>query len=115
MKDKGGQALIETVVLFMVLIGMVVCLLGFTKWFLVKQKLLLAVRQGAMLYSSGRVTESDVRQRLIQFLTTGSPVLVQNRIAIEIGSYNKSQFQWFGKQLDIVKIRYTSQSPWYSA
>jgi hypothetical protein len=114
MRVESGQALIEAVAFFMTLILMVVCMLGFTKWFMVKQKMLMAVRQGALLYSSGRVTEEEVRQRLTQYLTSGSPSLVQNRLTIDVGGYTMLNPFSLNDQLDIVRIRYKSQSPWYS-
>jgi hypothetical protein len=112
MADKRGQALIEAVAFFMSLTLMVVCFLGFTKWFMTRQKLLIAVHQGAMLYSSGRMTDSEVRGRMARFLTSGSPALAAGRIQIGIG--HRLGFQDISKQLDIVKVRYTSQSSWYS-
>lgn len=111
MKANQGQALIEVVAFLMALILMIVCFLGFTKWFLVKQKLLSATRQGAMLYSSGRMSERDVKRHLRRYLTTGSPALVEGRLSIQVG--HRIGFQDVLDQFDIVKVRYTSQSPWY--
>ena len=112
MKGNRGQATIETVAFFMTLTIMIVCLLGFTKWFLLRQKLLIGARHGALLYSSGRMTEEEVRQSLIKFFTTGSPTFSRGRLSIQIGSYRPDPIATIA-QLDIVKIRYTSQSSWY--
>jgi hypothetical protein len=112
MKDDCGQALIETIVALLTVIGMVVCLLGFTKWMTVRQKMLIAVRHGALLYSSGRMTEEEVRTRLLRFLTNGSPALKQERLQIQIG--RRRTFLDTLLQLDIVKVRYTSESSWYA-
>jgi hypothetical protein len=120
MMTTRGQALIELVAFLIFSLSLVSAFLGFTKSFLIRQKLLIAAREGMLLYSSGRFTEDEVRGQLLLFLKTGTPQLIQERVAIRMGNakdqpasrINALQAQFIG--LDYITVRYTSQSLWLS-
>ena len=82
---RHGQALIETAAFFMVFSGLLVCLLGFTQWFAVRQKILMGTREAALLYSSGRMKPVQVRAQVIHYLSTGAPALADyQRIFVDM-------------------------------
>ena len=62
--NNHGQSLIETAAFFMALSVLLTGLAGFTKWFSVREKLLLAAKQGALLYSSGHWTRAETEARM---------------------------------------------------
>lgn len=109
--NHHGQALIETATFFLVFSGLMICLLGFTQWFTARQKLLAATREAALLYSSGRMTPSEVRDQTMHYLTTGSLALTQNGLSITMGPYGGLQAKLFS--LDQVTVRLTLQSSWW--
>jgi hypothetical protein len=111
--NQRGQALIETVAFFMAFSGLIICLLGLTQWFTVRQKLLVAAREAALLYSSGDIQRDKVQSLVSHYLTTGSPALAQERIKIDVGPYSGFQAKLFS--LDQVTIHYTIQSSWIRA
>jgi len=82
--NKRGQALIEVAVFSFSLSILLGGLAGFTKWFAVREKLLLAAQQGALLYSSGHWKRSEVENRMRQFLIGGSPPLNPDGIRVSV-------------------------------
>jgi hypothetical protein len=80
-----GQALIEVAVFFMALGVLLSALCGFTRWILVRQKLLMAAKQGAFMYSSGHMRRSEVERRMKGFLQEGSPKLNPKGIRVSVG------------------------------
>jgi hypothetical protein len=83
--NKRGQALVESIPILMVMAGILGALVMLTQWFLIRQKLLIAVREGAMLYSSGRHTASEVDFRMRRYLESGSLPLNPKRLQLRIG------------------------------
>lgn len=106
--NNRGQALIESIPFFLFLFGLMVLLLIFTQWFLIHQKLLIAAREGAMLYSSGRQTKLEVDLRIRAYLEQGSLALPDSHLAITIGRFPGAQAHLFF--LDEVKIQFTPTS-----
>ena len=84
MMNKHGQALIETAVFFMALSVLLAGLVGFTKWFAVREKLLLAAKEGAFLYSAGHLERAEAEQRMSQILSTGYPALNPDGISVSV-------------------------------
>ena len=111
MTNERGQSLIETALFFFVLAPLIGMTLGFTHWFQVREKLVLASWQGAVMYSSGCMAPSDVEARLRDFLTTGAPALDPGHIRIHMG--RAPGLQAFYQQLDEVTVGYTATSPWH--
>ncbi|HVO33455.1 MAG TPA: hypothetical protein VMU17_06020 [Elusimicrobiota bacterium] len=103
-----GQALVETVGLLLVYGVLLSSFAGFTKWFLIRQKLLMAAREAAFLYSSGHFDVDAVRNRVVHYLATGSPTLVGRNVRIVIGGARDKRAKAF--HLDEVRIRYQPTS-----
>lgn len=85
MSRSSGQALIEVAAFFMALAILIGGLCGFTKWFAIRQKLLLAAKEGALLYSSGRWTRAESEARMRQMLTTGILPLEAGGVRVSLG------------------------------
>jgi hypothetical protein len=85
MMNDHGQALIETATFFLALSVLLGGLCGFTKWMAVREKLLLAANEGALLYSSGHWERGEVEARMRQFLAAGSPPLNPDGIHVSVG------------------------------
>jgi len=103
-----GQALIETAALFLVLTGLLECMLGFTQWFTLRQKMLLAAREGALLYSSGHFKSDEVKQMVNDFLQSGSPQFNPARLHVELSG----NLLYKAFQLDCFTVRYDATSRW---
>ena len=103
-----GQALIESVPFFLILFGLMATLIAFTQWFLIHQKLLIAAREGAMLYSSGRFNKEETRVQIQSYLEKGTFALEDQRIQIDVGPWQGPQAKLF--QLDEVRVRYVPSS-----
>ena len=82
--NNHGQALIEVAVFFMVLSVLLGGLCGFTKWIAIREKLLLAAKQGAFMYSSGHMERAEAEERMRQFLIAGSPPLNPGGIRVSV-------------------------------
>ena len=109
MKNEG-QALIETAVFFLAMSVLLAGLAGFTKWFSVREKLLLAAKEGALLYSSGHWERSEVEGRMRQFLTAGSPPLNPAGIVVSVHPL-KGVMAWTW-ELDESVAEYTPPGGW---
>ncbi len=111
MKNDHGQALIEMAAFFMSLAVLLGGFCGFTKWVAVRQKLLLAAKEGALLYSSGRLTRAEVESQMRQFLLTGSPALHPRGIQVSVGP-RPGMVAW-ASELDESVASYTPQAGWH--
>src|SRR5262249_42095868 len=96
-----GQALVECMAFTFAMALLLSVTVSFTKWFLIRERLLLAVREGAILYSSGHFRPSQVQDRLTHFLTMGIPALEASALRFSIGPAQGLQAQAFG--LDEIK------------
>jgi len=104
-KDREkGQALIESVFFFPFVIAVLIAMLFEARWFLIHQKLLQEVREGAFLYSSGHFTASFVSQRLQQNAIHGFPRLDPQYLSIYVG-HSRATASWIF-DLDEVRLRY---------
>jgi hypothetical protein len=112
MRSKRGQALIETAVFFLVLSVLLGGFAGFTKWFVVRQKLLLAAKLGALLYSSGHWKKPEVEARMKQFLITGTPALTPAGVRVSVGPHAGLESWIF--ELDESVASYTPPRGWHS-
>src|SRR5579864_2283438 len=94
MANHRGQALIEVAAFFITLPILLAGLVGFTQWISVREKLLLAAKQGALLYSSGHMKRAEVEQYMRRYLIAGSPALDPNGIKVSVGPFGSAQ-GWF--------------------
>src|SRR5690349_11305012 len=85
--NQRGQALIEATFLLVVLFGILGATAAFARWFLIHQKLIIAAREAAMLYSSGHFTESEVKRQVADFLCQQQPKLDANQFKISVGRH----------------------------
>src|ERR1700733_10386494 len=106
-----GQALIEAAVFFLEISVLLAGLVGFTKWFAVREKLLLAAKQGAFLYSSGHLERTEVEQRMRNFLSTGSPALNPNGVSVSV--HPMSGLNAWTLEIDESVASYTPAQGWY--
>src|SRR5258708_1610253 len=110
--NNHGQSLIETTVFFLAVSIWLAGLTGFTKWIAVREKLLLAAKEGALLYSSGHMKRADVEMRMRQFLIVGSPRLNPDGISVSV--HPASGVQAWTLELDESIAAYTPPQGWYS-
>ncbi len=110
MMNTRGQALIEVTTFFLALSVLLGGLAGFTKWFAVRQKILLAAKEGALLYSSGHWRKAEVEARMRQFLVTGSPPLDPGGIRVSV--HPLSGIKAWALELDECAVEYTPPSGW---
>ncbi len=109
--NTRGQALIETAVFFLALAVLLGGFCGFTRWFAVRQKLLLAAKEGALLYSSGRWKKHEVEARMRDFLAAGSPPLNPAGIRVSVGRASVRDAWLF--ELDESAAAYTPPGGWH--
>jgi len=102
--NRKGQALIEVAVFMLFLGGFMAGLVVFTQWIQCRQKVLLAAKQGALLYSSGRFEKSHVEQHMRRYLISGPPYIQPDQVKIEI----KREMTLIGinSQLDRITVHY---------
>lgn len=104
MKERG-QALLESLPLIPLLILFLCSVILFTQMFLIRQKLLIAARFGAFLYSAGRSTAAETERQMRSYLTQPPLALAQNRLQVEVGRLQQNrQARLF--ELDQVRVRY---------
>lgn len=94
--NERGQALIETAAFFLALSVLLGGLAGFTKWMAVREKLLLAAKEGALLYSSGHWQRVEVEDRMRKFLMAGSPPLHPDGIRVSVHPLKGLRSQFWG-------------------
>jgi hypothetical protein len=82
---------------------------SFAQWFLVRQQLVMVVREGALLYSSGRIPKESVKQLMHKALLRGHPGLniPPNQIHIEHSPDSHAEMY----QLDRIAITYYPTRP----
>jgi hypothetical protein len=101
---SGGQTLVEWVVLFPLFFILFLGCVSYAQWFMIRQQLILAVHEGALLYSSGRMRIPEVKHRIKQTLERGHPALRIPEDQIYIGQSSDKQARLF--QLDRITITY---------
>ena len=109
MTDRG-QTLIETAVFFLALSVLLGGFAGFTKWMAVREKLLLAAKEGALLYSSGHWQRAEVEEHMRQYLVTGSPPLNPDGIDVSVHPLKGSPGRKW--ELDESMAEYTPAGGW---
>ena len=109
-RSARGQALVEFSIFFLTLGILMIGVLAFTQWMQTRQKLLLACKEGALLYSSGRVKAPEAEHCVRDFLATGAPPIDTSGIEISIGREGGVAGTYY--QLDRVVVRYRPPSGW---
>jgi hypothetical protein len=104
-----GQTLLEWVVLFPLFFSFFLGCVSFAQWFLIRQQLILAVHEGALLYSSGRMEIPEVKRRMQLTLRRGHPALDVPADQIYIGRSDAGQARRF--QLDRISVTYHPGEP----
>lgn len=110
--NARGQALIEAAALFLALSVLLGGLAGFTQWFAIRQKLLLAAKEGALLYSSGHWRRTEVEARMRNFLVTGAPALNPRGITVSLRPLS-GFMAWLG-QFDECVVTYAPPGGWHA-
>ena len=110
MKNKSGQVMIECIAFFLVMAALLSCFLSLTKWFLIRQRLLVAVREAALLYSSGRFTKGEVEAHIKSMLAQGMPALASERV--QVFCEPASGWQAHVLVLDHIRVQYRPTSAW---
>lgn len=82
--NNKGQALIQVAVFFLAFSLLMAGFCSFTKWMAVRLKLLVAAKQGALMYSSGHMKRAEVEQRMRQFLVSGFPALSSQGVFVSV-------------------------------
>jgi Flp pilus assembly protein TadG len=111
LRTSRGQALVEVAAFFMAFAVLMAAFCSFTHWIAIRQRLLLAAKQGALLYSSGHYRQTEVKAVMRDFLKTGSPALDPANVSISIG--RKSGAIAWTFELDEVRVRYTRPRGWH--
>jgi hypothetical protein len=103
-RNSSGQSLVEWAILLPLWVLRTVAIVAFGEYFVIRHQLLAVVRQGALLYSSGRITSEETRQRMRRALLEQYPHLDVPLSSIQVGRSHDSEA--FRFQLDEIKIRY---------
>jgi hypothetical protein len=101
---ESGQALIEWALLLMLFGQLFVALAVFSEWFVVRQELMAATKEGALLYSAGRLEIPEVKRLMQRALQRGRPALTIPLDDIFVGPSDDNQAAFM--QLDKVSVRY---------
>lgn len=109
-RNRHGQALIELAAFVLLTTSLVTAFLGFTKAFAIRQDLLLAAREGMLLYSSGHFTENEIDARLKSFLASSTPALDPARVQTSAHAVSGITARFVG--MDVITVRYTTNSTW---
>lgn len=112
MTSERGQALVETAVFFLAIAVLLGGFCGFTKWFVVRQRVLLAAKEGALLYSSGRFTRGEVESRVRSLLRKGSPALSGSGLRIDLRT-REGRVAW-ALEIDECQVSYTPPRGWHT-
>jgi hypothetical protein len=110
-RNESGQALVEVAVFFMLFSVLMAAFCSFTKWMLVRERILAGTQEAALLYSSGHLTRDVVDREVKYFLTNGTPAIPSDHIQI-IYATPDGFWPWF-YELDKVTVRYTRDRDWY--
>ncbi len=97
-KKREGQALVETIIIWPILLLLIVGIVQFAQISIAQQRMLMAARQGVWLLSRGQTDEDSIRNEVVNLLAGGSPALTGN-IEVEVSS-------GWGIVNDRVTIRY---------
>jgi len=103
-RRQSGQALVEWAFLLPLYTMLFSAIVAFALWFSIRHELLVAVREAALLYSSGRITPDETRHLVQQDLLHGTPSLDVVPDDIYVGPYSGFQARLF--RLDEVRIVY---------
>jgi len=104
---ESGQALIEWALLLLLFVQLFVALAAFAEWFVVRQELMSVTKEGALLYSAGRLEIPEVKRLMLRALQRGRPSLTLALNDIYVGSSDDSQAAFM--KLDKVSVRYRPQ------
>ena len=104
---ESGQALIEWTLLLLLFGQLFVALAVFAEWFVVRQELMAVAKEGALLYSAGRLEVPEVKRLMRRALQRGHPALTISPDDIYVGSSDDNQARFM--QLDKVSVRYRPQ------
>lgn len=105
-----GQALVEFSLFFMSISILMVGVIAFTQWMQTRQKLLLASKEAALLFSSGRFKTHEVDQLVRNYLKSGAPPIDPEGIQVEIRQEGGLDGSYY--QLDRVVVRYFPTHGW---
>lgn len=103
-RTESGQALIEWVLLAPLFAMLTALALIYGQWFVIRHRLLLAAREAALLYSSGRVSSAQTKNLVRQALRRGFPSLDVPLNDIFVGRRNGFQARLF--QFDEARVRF---------
>lgn len=103
--NQNGQALVEWSLLLPLFGGLLIALWGFAQWFLVREQLIMTVREGAMLYSSGRMHDFEVKPIMQRALSRGRPGIDVSADNIYLGHSDNRMARTY--RLDKVSVKYT--------
>jgi hypothetical protein len=106
-RGEKGQALIEWALLLMLFVQLTVALYAFSEWFIIRQEMISVVKEGALLYSSGRIGIPQVKQLMQRAFSRGRPKLTVSLDDLYVGSSGDSQEGFL--KLDKVSVRYKPQ------
>ena len=104
MQPESGQALIEWALLLVLFGQLFVALAVFAEWFVARQELLAVTKEGALLYSAGRLEIPEVKRLMRRALQRGRPSLDVPLDDIFVGSSDDNQAAFM--KLDKVSVRY---------
>lgn len=107
-RPESGQALVEWATLLPLYVGLFAAMAAFGQWFAVRHQLIAAVREGAFLYSSGRLTADETRAEIKESLRKGFPALEITDDGISIGRRHGWQAGLY--RFDEVRVVYPASS-----
>ena len=107
-RAESGQALLEWAILLPLYVGLFAAMAAFGQWFAIQHELIAAVREGAFLYSSGRLTAEETRAEIQESLRKGFPALTISADRIHIGRRQGFQATMF--RLDEIRVVYPASS-----
>ena len=101
---EPGQALIEWVLLLVLFGQLFVALAVVAEWLMVRQELIAVTKEGALLYSAGRLEIPEVERLMQRALQRGRPALNIPLDDIYVGPSDDNQAAFM--KLDKVSVRY---------
>jgi hypothetical protein len=107
-RSPSGQALMEWAILLPLYTGLFAVMAAFGQYFAVRHQLIAAAREGAFLYSSGRLTADEARVEIQESLRKGFPAMNVSDDRIFIGRRSGVQARMF--RLDEVRVVYPASS-----